>query len=409
MKTFIAGLIALVMLNGCGSSSSNDPSESTLPEATRLIMSGSGDLGIFDPSIEHDPDSGRLWMSYSSVDSSAYYDSSVYWAVSIRLAYSDDNGASWIDQSTVVADYDQRLLGPINELSPLGNIPANSQGIWQSETSSLIHDPSAPVAERWKLIWFQYLNANLISYFADYSWIAMKTAATPIDLATATPTKLFSGAGLHPDNIITGTPVHAPTAGLPAIRLNLDLSKARGNADLTDLNLCVFAEPGLHASNDALYLAIFCANAETDPITESLEYFRCSSPCNIGHSVNWEYLGRLLTKADALTATGDDHFQAPSLIENDGKTYLIVNTVNTSSGNRYNGCRVYEFVDVNSNQLRRNNGVLVEVARVKGKADEHHGACSGYSGINGGILLSQYESDRPSKNFTIYQSQVTLP
>jgi len=30
-----------------------------------------------------------------------------------------------------------------------------------------IFDPSAPVAERWKLIWHQYLNANLTSFFTD--------------------------------------------------------------------------------------------------------------------------------------------------------------------------------------------------------------------------------------------------
>ena len=83
------------------------------------------------------------------------------------------------------------------ENHPTGSIPAGSQGIWQSETSTLIYDPAATPAERWKLIWFQYLNANLTSFFADHSWIAMKTASTPLGLLTATPVKLFGGAGYN--------------------------------------------------------------------------------------------------------------------------------------------------------------------------------------------------------------------
>lgn len=178
---------------------------------------------------------------------------------------------------------------------------------------------------------------------------------------------------------------------------------------MADLNLCVFAEPGLHATNSAVYLAIFCADATTDPITEYLVYFRCNSPCDMTSSASWEYLGRLLTPADAQAATDDDHFQAPALVEKDGKTYLIVTPVDTTSNNRYNGCRVYEFSDVNSNQLRRSSGQLVEVTRIDGDASLHHGACAAYSELAGGILLSQFEASSTAETFKIYKSQVGLP
>ncbi len=374
----------------------------------RVTFVGAGDLGIFDPSISKDPSSERLWMSYSSVETSSFYPSIEYWAVSIRLAYSDDNGQIWQDAGVLVAPKIETTVGPMPIIG--GEIPAASDGIWQSETSSLIYDPSAESEDqRWKLIWSQYLHADSKSLFADYAWITSKTAATPLGLATATPIKLFSGFRLQDQSSNTETPVFAPIGGDPLIRLNLDLQQSLGGADLQDLALCIFAEPGMLATNNALYLAIYCADVSTQPLTENLVYFRCNSPCNMQDSQSWEYLGKLLTPEDALSISAGHHFQAPQLIEHNDKTYLIVTLVDTSFGDRYNGCRVDEFVDINSNQLRRENGDLVEVAIIDGEATTHNGACSVISGLNGGILLSQFEADNTEETFNIYKSQVDLP
>lgn len=404
-------LSALLLTGACqkGNGSDGVTAPNPAPAMVRVTFNGAGDLGIFDPSVTRDPATGRLWMSYSSVNASIYYLSSVYWTVSVRLAYSDDNGAIWQDAGVLAAPKVETLVGPMTEQHPTGSIPANSLGIWQSETSSLIYDPSAPPTERWKLIWHQYLNANLTSFFADYGWIAMKTAATPLDLAAAAPVKLFGGAGLQASGSNTGSPVFSPTGGTPAIHLNTDLTQTLGGASLADLDLCIFAEPGLHATSGAVYLAIYCADASTSPVTEYLVYFRCLNPCNMTSAASWEYLGRLLAPADAQAATGHHHYQAPALVEKNGATYLIVTPVDTASGARYNGCRVYEFTDVNSNQLRRNNGQLVEAARVDGDSGTHHGACAAFSGLSGGILLGQYETAGTPETFRIYKSQVGLP
>ncbi len=399
-------MFLLFFLTACGG---GDSSSADVPSPVRITFSGAGGLGVFDPSVSRDHGTGRLWMSYSSVDTSIYYVSSLYWAVSIRLAYSDDNGVSWQDAGVVVAPKVETLLGPMTESHPGASIPANSQGIWQSETSSLVYDPSAPVAERRKLIWFQYLNANLTSYFVDHGWITLKMAPTPLGLAAATPVKLFGGVGLQSDGANTGSPVFSPTEGMPAIQLNTDLTQSLGGANLADLNSCFFAEPGLQATNSAVYLTIFCADVATLPVSKYLVHFHCGSPCNMASAESWEYVGRLLTSDDARAATGDDHFQAPALVEKNGTTYLIVTPVDTTSADRYNGCRVYEFSDVNSNQLRRNNGELVEIARIDGDAGSHNGACDAYSGLDGGILFSQFEAASTAETFEIYKSQVALP
>ncbi len=416
MKFLIITFFLLLSLTACGGGGSSSfvaPVSPPPPIFKPVTFSGAGDLGIFDPSVARDPDTNRLWMSYSSVGTSIYYVSSTYWTVSVRLAYSDDNGVSWQDAGIVAAPKVETMLGPMPAANPTGSIPPNSQGIWQSETSSLIFDPSAPLAERWKLIWFQYLNANLTSFFVDYGWIAMKMASSPIGLSSATPVKLFGGAGLQPDGSNTGAPVYSPTGGMPAIQLNTDLTRTVGGANLAELTLCVFAEPGLHVTNSALYLAIFCGDASTiaatGNVTEYIVYFRCNSPCSITSPESWEYLGRLLTPVDAQAVTDDDYYQAPALVEKNGKTYLIVTPVNTALGSRYNGCRVYEFVDVNSKQLRRSNGKLVEVARIDGDSATHNGACAAYNGLDGGVLLSQFEPLSTTETFKIYKSQISLP
>jgi hypothetical protein len=398
-------ILFIIFLSACGGKN-HAPAD---PVAEKLTFSGIGDLGIFDPSITLDSSSGRLWMSYSSINTSPNYSSSVYWAVSTRLAYSDDDGASWQDSGVVVSPTIERTdFGPDNTASV--PIPSDSNGIWQSEMSSLVYDshPSTPASERWKLIWVQYLHAGSTSYFADYSWIAMKMASTPTDLASAPTVKLFGGAGLKANNTNIGPPVYSPVASAPVIQLNTGITNTIG-PNVSELNLCIFAEPGLHATANDLYMIIYCADAVTNPVTEYIVSFRCNSPCTMTNAANWTYLGRTLSPTDAQAATGDHHYQAPAIVEKSGKTYLIVTTVDTSSGSRYNGCRVYEFTDINNNQLRRSGGQLVEVARVTGEANTHHGACAAYKNLSGGILLSQFGTLGTADTFTIYKSQVSLP
>lgn len=417
-KLFVIFILCFVVAS-CGSGNSpNVPPTAGSPE--KITFSGMGSLGIYDPSVSEDPATGRLWMSYSSVNPTSYSTYNIptitYWKVDIHLAYSDDNGVTWQDSGSVVAASHEAIVGPLTTGDPGGDVPANSEGLWQSETSSLVYDPAAPAGEEWKLIWYQYLHADGRSLFVDYQWIALKMAATPEGLATATPTKLFGGAGLQASNSNTGSPLFAPIGGTPMIQLNTDLTQSVGGADLAELNFCIFAEPGLHATVNAVYLSVNCADASTVPATGDVSryivYFRCLSPCNMTSAASWEYVGRLLNEADAQTATGDNHFSASSIVESGGSTYLIVTPVDISVDNRYNGCKVYQFVDIDSNQLIRSSGNLVEMANVppvEGAVTKPHGACDGMSGMDGGILLSQFGTIGTADTFQIYKSQVSLP
>lgn len=88
----LLSFVAIIGLTACGNSgggSSSDTVQVSGSSPERLVLGGAGDLGIFDPAVTRDPVTGRLWMSYSSVNSSPFYPSSVYWTVAIRLAFSD--------------------------------------------------------------------------------------------------------------------------------------------------------------------------------------------------------------------------------------------------------------------------------------------------------------------------------
>lgn len=394
----IASLLTISCIS-CGSRSSIS--------SKRITFSGGGELGIFDPSIARDPGDGRLWMSYSAVDSSLFYSTDVYWAVSIRLAYSDDDGGTWADAGIVAAPYTERVVGPLNVSAGQPSIGATSAGTWQSETSSIIHDPGAPAGERWKLIWFQYLNANLVSYFLDYSWIAMKTAATPLDLESAAPVKLFGGFGIQPQGELTGSPAFSPIGGPAVVALNADLTMAAAGESLADLQYCVFAEPGLAATDTAVYLSISCIDVSV--LEENLLLFKCESPCAMTDASGWQYLGKLLTPVDAETELGRDHYQAPAIVQKAGKYYLLATPVDTTVGNRYDGCRVYEFGNLDSSDLLPVGDALTEVAHVGGEPDLHNGACEGFAGLAGGIIYSQYDPDKAPETFRIYKSGVGLP
>ena len=377
-------------------------------EPKRLMIEGAGNLGIFDPSISKDPTTDRLWMSYSSVNESKFYKKSKFWAVSLRLAYSDDNGASWFDAGET-AGHVEKVLGPMTETHRKGDIPAGSKGLWQSETSSLIYDPAAPDEEKWKLVWFQYLHANSVPFYLDHSWIALKMASTPEGLIDAEPIKLFSGLGVKNDGENTKAPAYSPTGGKARIRLNLDLTRAIKGANLKELTMCIFVEPGMYANQDAIYLAMYCADAVTDPITEEMVYFRCQSPCNMTDADSWEYLGRLFKRKDARRSARHHHFQAPSIVESNGKMFVVVTPVRKFIGQRYNGCRIYEFNDDRTRVKRKMNGKLRELARIDGIRGTHHGACAIFPDLVGGTLLSQYEHKADGETFRIYKSGVDLP
>jgi hypothetical protein len=385
-------LAVSVVLTACGGGSGySTPSLNPV----RIAFPGVGAQGIFDPSVAEDPATGRLWMSYSEVGISA----NSSWGVGLRLAYSDD-GSTWQDAGSL-QQFTDVMVGPLTVTSP-GEpaIPAGSPGTWQNETSTLFYDANAAPAERWKLLWHQVLWANNSIYFASYSWIAMKAAAAPQDLAVATPVKLFGGFLLKTDGETATAPAFAPIAGPPQIALNTLHA---------DLSTCVFGEPGALVTGAGIYLSLDC-QLLGPTVQPYATLFRCAQPgCAITSAPSWSYINRMLTPADAQTI--DPKYKglsATAFTEKAGSHYLIATPVD-ATGDRYDGCRVYRFADLASGTLERSVGTLVTVAQVTGLADTHHGACAYHADLMNGILYSQLNLADTPTIFQIYASRVDLP
>jgi len=393
-------------LTACGGGTSQLPDNNS-PIATEVTFSGAGTIGIFDPSVTYDPISQRLWMSYSYVKPSVYFNTDKHLGVGIRLAWSGNAGSSWTDAGLVSA-FSDREVGPLPSVNIALNLPANSHGTWQSETSSLVYDINAPVSERWKMIWHQYLKANGTSYFVDYGWIAMKIAASPAELINAPTIKLFGGKHIQNAGQETAAPAFSPAAGPAQIALNVDVVNAKIGVNTNELDMCVWAEPGLLSDSSGLHLVLNCQYLNGASVDAYVVMFSCNNPCDMTKANHWVYKGRVLTPGHAGTI-GYRNYSAAELSKKADTYYLMVTPVSDVAEAAYDGCRVYQFDNFNNANLLQNNGTFIEVLRYDGITDVHNGACSSHENMTVGILHSQLRRDTPPQLFHMLQTHIGLP
>jgi hypothetical protein len=379
-------LALLPLLAGCPSSSG---SGSNAPPPERITFAGVGAHGIFDPSVALDPGNARLWMSYSAVDPSIAWPTQNSDSIATRLAYSDDNGASWTESGAIVNNFQDVTLALA---------PPNDAGTWVSEVSQIVYDPGAAVAERWKILWHHYLIVNGGRHF-EHGWIALKMAGKPEDLAAATEIKLFGGYLYDSSNNTQNGSSGSPVGGPPLIQLDTVLDPA--------LNTCVFTEPGMLASSGALYVSLQCEHlADSDRLIVLL---KCASPCNTGSVGSWSYLGTVLRKSDASAFGFDSGFAAPGMFASAGGVDLVVTPVQTGGApfsDYYSGCRIFRFADIDAALLQKNGGQPVLVGAVDGAPGSFNGACNYHASANiSGFLYSQLNASVPDK-FQIYMSHM---
>jgi hypothetical protein len=363
---------------------------------SQRLLGDIGARGVFDPSITEDPATSRLWMSYSSFDVSSHSQS----GVNLRIAYSDD-GETWRDVG-VVHEFKDVVVGALGatEAGEVG-VEDGSPGSWQNETSSLVFDDQAPREQRWKLFWHQTLWVNDVPRYASYSWIALKMADSPENLAHASAIKLFTGYLARTSGESVGAPTFSPIPTPPAIQL--DKKEAQ-------LGACIFGQPAAISARDGLYLALDCAWLGSRPLLHTV-LLRCAYPgCSVTDDASWRIVSRLTQPQDALELDEQyKGFGGTALAERDGQYFLIATPI-ASQGNRYDGCNVYRFEDLTLGKLeRRRRGKLVIAQSVRGIPDTHHGACAAHSRLKGGIVLSQIASTAAPRIMQIRRSGVELP
>lgn len=290
---------------------------------------GVGTGGIYDPSLEQDGD--RIWMSYTAVETpqtpacATPDQRSTIAHLETRLAASADRGTSWQDAGRVNEAVDVCLPAP------------DGLGTWVNEVSTLVRDAGAAPQERWKLFWHRYLwarDGDPANRRFQHGWLAMRSAASPDDLAAAPTQKLFAARGYDASNDVDGGP--------PLVRLH-ELAP-----ELAD---CVAAtEPGAAWLDGTLYLALTC-HALDPAATRMVLLARAGG--------TWRYASTLFDAATSAAVGSPAVMTAPELFPRGRRLGLLATPVHDGL---YRGCLSFD-VDLVRGGVRRTRAGFPRVRR----------------------------------------------
>jgi len=297
--------------------------------------------GVFSPSVEYD-ENGVGWMVYTGIELPALS--------SIKLARSRDFGKTWEYVKTIVDAYHK-----VN-------------GVWRHETPSLVYDPT-DTGKEWKLFWHKYFMKE--PYGPDdrvfkYGWIAYQTASSPD--GEWSEEKSFFGAGPE-----------YPQEYDPEFFLNWIHPGLSG--------LTVLSSPGAIVKDDELYLSL--VGHFEDGLETSARIVLLKSH---NHGENWEYMNTLLEPIDA-EDFGGKYFSGSSLVEEDGRYFLLATPENPDDPIPYKGTVIIEFEDFSRGIIKR-GGMFNKLEIHKIVHADGMGGQSDYDAQNyyGGILMPHIDA-----------------
>ena len=351
------------------------------PSASQqIIFLGIGEGGIFDPSFTADGQ-GRVWMSYSAVDPTPLSNAISF--IRTRLAYSDDEGATWTDLGITLNGSEILTLPPPNE---------ELQAVWQHEVSQLIYDPYAEDEARWKVFWHEYLAAydpavDAKKRLFEHGWIAMQTAADPGG-PWSDARRLFIGRGYNDVN-------DASSPGRPEFHLD-QLFPAKDQ-----LGRCAaFTEPGVIAREEGLYISLDCGTGGDD---SKLILLRCDHALS-----SCMYLGDWLQDFEAAHfGTSYLGFSASELVEEQGRFFLFV-TPTEDSSHLYRGCMLFEVEDLENAALMRTDGIPDLLYFLTATKGSFNGACGYAQGAPFAGLVYGEKFLTSKSDFQLFASGLTL-
>ena len=372
-------LVMATIVSGCGGNEGNQDSEepaSPIPEEVppleaEIRLQYEGIKGIFDPSLEYDSNTNRIYMSLSSVGISQAWPIETGMTVETRLARSDDGGRTWVDPNLDLN------LNPDVTLD-VSEFPSQA-GTWRSEVSTLFFDSRNG---KWGLLWLRYLVIGQERRF-DHSWFSLKQASSPENLAQASEVKLMGAAGYDPRNDVLGGATGSPVGGAPKIMVNQKFAPLA--------NCVVLSEPGVLVVGNDLLLAFNCHELPAVNTRIVLLRHRCVlENCDYEDGDQWTYVNTLAQDSDAVRM-GYKSWTAADLYELDGQVQLLLTpTLEDSVTDGYNGCFIFRFADLEQGQLQKELGDLVVSTEVVGDPELFRGACAYHQKLEGGgVLLSQ--------------------
>ncbi len=324
--------------------------------------------GYGDPSVRKDPRSDRLWMTYSylSVVAGAGSPPPNETTVSIHLASSDDHGETW---------QLRRDLWPArSETDPS---PAGGSGVSVHEVSTL-----APVEDGARPRWY----ATHLRYFEPFGPEGRRPSSFHFVLGRSRrPKKVAKGRQARIGGPLTDS------AWVP----DLDLSSV--DPEISECS--VWTEPSLFGSGGRLHLIAQCLvfDSETGARKRKREFigvFRADGAR--AHRLEWEWLGKLTTRADARALGGHVLSQPEVTTGRDGGLLLLVTPKRLTPRELHLGCRALALESLDPPRLgRKANGKPIVLADIRSSDSTGlgPGLCSYDPASSTGVLLVRTEVD----------------
>ena len=329
-------------------------------------MIGDGELCVFDASHADDPSlASRVWRSYSVVDVSPAYG---WGAISTRIGVSDDYGMTFSDRG---------LVNPAEDLD--GGFGQNH------EVSTLVRDPTAPEAERWKLIWFHVFNNQAAPgdswkrYDLSLAWLGMRAAPSP-EGPWGPEVKLLAGSLANPS--VGGQPRFWTDALVP--------TEPGAMPDQAGFWLAYQAMTG--AAESQVRLLHLSANAQV-----KLE-------CGSFFTANDLAMLRLFNRS---TMGSLAYMAAPFLFNRAGTTYLGVTPADAA--HNYLGIAVFQVQGMNPARLVKTMGIVPKVVKFLPPITAFAGA-GAYSGksTGSGIVMGRFSLSQ-SPMFQLANTGIQVP
>ena len=271
--------------------------------------------GYGDPSLERDPATGTLWLSYSWFDtlvSSPGPPPAVDFGVRTHLARSDDGGATF------------SYVRAVNQAEQISHPDTGVPGWTMHEVSTLAY-----VASAWQLLWLTYFEPYGQPYASSDFYYTRTTASSPGALGdTSQPWARGNG-----------------TSASFGVRYNL--------STIPQLSDCVaFTEPALFVQAGVTFLATNCVVVVAGVRRPDLERLVLLREDTDGYS----YVGVLLSYADALDLGGTRVEQADLSLSRSGALLLIVTPIQDEPSVHHLGCVALHVTDLASAQVQRDAG-----------------------------------------------------
>ena len=287
--------------------------------------------GYGDPSLEYDPSTGALWLSYSWLDvlvSNPGPPPQIDFGVRTHLARSDDGGASFT------------FVKSVNQTTTLTHPDSGVPGWAMHEVSTLLRE--AP--DNWQMLW--------LTYFEPFG---EPPSGSPEDRTD--PYYARSDAS-SPDSLgDSSAPWIRGNGTSPSFGAQYNLST------IPQLSDCAaFTEPALFSQGGVTYLATNCVVFQDGVRRDDLERLVLLRQEANGYS----YVGTLLTSSDAADLGATRIEQTDIALSRTGHILLIATPIQDGTPEHL-GCVVFEITDIGTAQVRRDaGGQAVQLARITG-------------------------------------------